>query len=794
MNTDIILSSTVTEYSFLNSVEEFVSLKQQEETSISTILPEILFITSFPPRECGIATYTKDLVDALNTQFENSFTCSICALESNTESPNYTSKPSLIINTDKRNDFAKAAFKINRNENIKLVVIQHEFGFFENNKASLKILDQVITAPIIFVFHTVLPNPNDEIKNQVQEMSEVASSIIVMTKNAATILMNEYAVPSFKIIVIPHGTHLVASLDRDKAKKEFKLENRKILSTFGLLGSSKSIQTTLEALPSIIKKHPDVLFLILGKTHPSVVKQEGEKYRESLEKKVSDLNIGDHVRFVNEYLPLPTLLEYLQLTDIYLFTSKDPNQAVSGTFSYAVSSGCPVISTPIPHAKEVLNNNNGIIIDFENSTQLAQAVILLLDNKKMRSEISLRSLEKMASTAWQNSAIAHARLFQKITDNQITLHYRTPEINLDHVQNMTTDFGMIQFSKISDPDIHSGYTLDDNARALITTCQHYELFESAVDLKNIKTYLHFIEFCMQPSGKFLNYVDDHKRFTVQNSKENLEDSTGRAIWALGYVVSMRELLPQALRVLANGLLQKAFPHLNKIHSTRAMAFTIKGLHFQNKKENMPLLKLLANRLVQMYKHESTTTWNWFEEYLTYGNSLLPEALLCAYISTENSEYETIARDSFGFLLSKIFIDGKIKVISNKGWLLKDKIDHSVIGGEQPIDVAYTIMTLAKFYFVFQNIEYQHKAKIAFNWFLGENHLHQIVYNPRTGGCYDGVEEFNINLNQGAESTLSYLLARITLTKINLFNEKLIHQGESLTFDQILKCKNLDLVS
>lgn len=794
MNTNLIIQRTTTQYTFLNLPQPNNDSHKIIETKKQGILPEILFITSFPPRQCGIATYSKDLVDALNAQFENTFTCSICALESDTEQHDYIKKPSFVINTDKRNDFAKAAFKINRNKNIKLVVIQHEFGFFQYNKDALNLLDHEISAPLIFVFHTVLPNPSDHIKNQVLEMSEVASAIIVMTTNAAHILLETYHVPEYKISIIPHGTHLVSSIDKNKAKKELQLENKKILSTFGLLGRSKNIETTLGALPDIIKKHPDVLFLILGKTHPSLVKHEGEKYREFLEKKVLELNITKHVRFVNEYIPLTTLLEYLQLTDIYLFTSNDPHQAVSGTFSYAVSSGCPVISTPIPHAKEVLNNENGIIIDFENPEQLARAVILLLNNEKMRTEISLRSFEKMAPTAWQNSAIAHAILFKKITDYQIQLNYRIPEHNLNHLLQMTTDFGIIQFAKISQPDIASGYTLDDNARALIVACQYYEVHQTKNYLKLIKTYLLFIEFCLQPSGKFLNYVNQQKKFTVQNSTENLEDSTGRAIWALGYVVSMRELLPQALRVLANGLLQKAFPHLNKIHSTRAMAFTIKGLHFQNKKENMPLLKLLANRLVQMYKHETTTTWNWFEEYLTYGNSLLPEALLCAYISTENSEYETIARDSFGFLLSKIFIDGKIKVISNKGWLLKDKIDHSVIGGEQPIDVAYTIMTLAKFYFVFQNIEYQHKAKIAFNWFLGENHLHQIVYNPRTGGCYDGVEEFNINLNQGAESTLSYLLARITLTKINLFNEKLIHQGESLTFDQILKCKNLDLVS
>ena len=206
-------------------------------------------------------------------------------------------------------------------------------------------------------------------------------------------------------------------------------------------------------------------------------------------------------------------------------------------------------------------------------------------------------------------------------------------------------------------------------------------------------------------------------------------------------------------------------HLDKIYSTRAMAFIIKGLHYQGKHQNIHLLQTLANRLVQMYKHERSNEWYWFENYLTYGNSLLPEAMLCAYLSTGITEYKTIAKESFTFLLSKIFVDEKIKVISNKGWHLKDKIAETIVGGEQPIDVAYTILALEKFYDVFKEDEYKQKIKNAFNWFLGDNHLHQIVYNPCTGGCYDGVEEHNVNLNQGAESTVSYLLARMVIERV-----------------------------
>ncbi len=765
MSTDIIIYHSVSNLNGKDVNKERLYVDNRGLVERNNPLPEILFITSYPPRECGIATYSQDLINALQGQFENSFTCSICALESDNEQHHYKQSPKYILNTDCRNSFLKTAFIVNKDANIKLVVIQHEFGFYVNKEAEFDSFLHCITKPIVFVFHTVLPKPNDALKVSVQNMESIAASIIVMTKDAATILKNDYHIAAFKITVIPHGTHLVPPLERKQLKEHFQLSGKKVLSTFGLLSSSKSIETTLTALPEIVKAHPNVVFLILGKTHPTVVKHEGERYRNALEHLVIDLKISEHVRFVNEYLQLPILLNYLQLSDIYLFTSKDPNQAVSGTFSYAVSCGCPVISTPIPHAKEVLSDNNGMIIDFENATQLGEAVISLLNNDTLRSEISSNSFHKMASTAWQNSAIAHAMLFEKLTTNTVQLKFSIPAINFNHINKMTTEFAMIQFSKISNPDIHSGYTLDDNARALIALCQHYESFNNKADLTLITIYLQFIKYCMQSNGMFLNYVNEQKEFTQQNFAENLEDSNGRAIWALGYTCSLINILPLHVTNEAAALLQKALPHAETIHSTRAMAFIIKGLHYQNSAANIWLLEIFANRMVQMYRHEMTTDWFWFEDYLTYGNSLLSEAMLCAYISTNNEVYKNIARESFEFLLSKIFVDEKIKVISNKGWHLKGNTNESPIGGEQPIDVAYTIMTLEQFYTLFKKEDYKQKAITAFNWFLGQNHLHQIVYNPCTGGCYDGVEEHNVNLNQGAESTLSYLMARLAIERI-----------------------------
>lgn len=734
--------------------------------SESAELPEMLVITSYPPRECGIATYSQDLIKALNSKFINTLSIKICALETTNEKHIYRENVEYTLNAEDTKAYYKLADSINSNRKIKLVLIQHEFGFFNNNKQDFVTFLCSISKPIIIVFHTVLPISNASNKRDVLDIIDACTSIVVMTNNSAKILVNNYQVPEYKINVIPHGTHLVPHLDKVMLKEKYALSGRKIVSTFGLLSSGKGIETTLNALPEIIIQHPDIMFLIIGKTHPTVVKNEGEIYRRMLENKVHQLQLENNVCFVNKYINHPDLLEYLQLTDVYLFTSKDPNQAVSGTFSYAISCGCPIVSTPMPHALEVLNDGAGIIIDFDNVAQLSKAVINLLNDEALRINMSNNGLHKIAATAWENTAIAHALLIENTLEEKINLHYKLPSINLDHLKRMTTSIGLIQFAKINQPDSTSGYTLDDNARAMIAMCQHYEITRDKMDITYITKYLNFINDCIQPDGYFLNYINDDKLFTEQNNTTNLSDANGRAIWALGYLISFDDILPLVLIKNAELILQEALLQINTMHATRAMAFVIKGIYYYNLKKksdrNAYLLAALADRLVQMYKHESVDEWAWFESYLTYANSVLPEAMLCAYLETGNDTYKEIALTSLDFLLYHTFSNDGIKVISNKSWLQKGEASANF--GEQPIDVAYTILCLSRFYDAFGNKEYLQKMELAFDWFLGKNHLHQIIYNPCTGGCYDGLEENYVNLNQGAESTVSYLMARLTVEK------------------------------
>jgi glycosyltransferase involved in cell wall biosynthesis len=392
------------------------------------VVNEILFLTSYPPRECGIATYSQDLINFIKEKFGKTFSVKVVALESNNFSYSYGEDVKAVFHTTEISGYLQLAEQINRDDKIKLVFIQHEFGLFGGESGEYLIYFlKFLKKKVLFTFHTVLPNPNEHFKTLVNDIAEAASGIIVMTKSSANILIKDYGIEPALISIIPHGTHLVGINDSEKLKSTFSLRNKFVLTTFGLLSSGKSIETALDALPSIIKEFPNVIYFILGKTHPAILKNEGEKYRNFLKQKALILNITDHVKFVDSYLSLDELLEYLQLTDIYLFTSKDPNQAVSGTFSYAMGCGCPVVSTPIPQAVEMLTTNAGMIVDFGNHQQMADAVNKLLRDKALRKQMSLNACHIIRPSCWQNSAISHGILFKKIiNDTRLRLIFQIP--------------------------------------------------------------------------------------------------------------------------------------------------------------------------------------------------------------------------------------------------------------------------------------------------------------------------------------------------------------------------------
>lgn len=724
----------------------------------------ILCITTYPPRQCGIATFSDDLIGSIHHKFGQSYCVMVCAVESSSEQHTYGDVVKYKLNTSVASQYSELAHTINGDAQIHLVLIEHEFGLFKEHEKEFLTMLGLIRKPVVIVFHTVLSKPEAVLRDYVCSIAHACQMIVVMTKTSALVLQQQYGVAAERIAIIAHGTHLVAHQDKKTLKAKYLATGRRVLSTFGLLSAGKSIETTLDALPAIVAVNPTVLFLVIGKTHPSVVATDGEKYRQMLEEKVVALNLTAHVRFVNEYLELPALLEYLQLTDVYLFTSCDPNQAVSGTFVYALSCGCPIVATPIPHALELLSDRSGLIFDFRNSEQLATAANHLLSNETLRSKMRITGLQKIMATAWENSAIAHTWLFHRLIGNDEPLRYSLPEINTAHIRRMSQHFGIIQFSKGNRPDIKTGYTLDDNARAMTALCGVFNLTGEASLKKYISGYLNFIAYCQQSDGSFLNYVDSDRQFTSQNEQTGLDDSNGRAIYALGHLIAHGDRLPPRWTSDAKSVFVRALPRLHTIHSPRSIAFIVKGLCDYSRKypsdEITELIELLANRLVGYYEQHTSAAWHWFEASLTYDNSVLPESLLYVYRTIGGERYREIARESFDFLMGVIFNENRINVVSNDGWRLEGEEGKRY--GEQPIDVASAVMVLTAFYEEFSDSSYLERRTQAFNWFLGANHLHQIIYNPATGGCYDGLEEHNVNLNQGSESTVCYLLARLCM--------------------------------
>jgi glycosyltransferase involved in cell wall biosynthesis len=737
---------------------------------------KIVFLSTFPPTQCGIATYTQDTIKGITDVFGKSITCEICEL---VKEPKTTPTQAYTLNTKNKEEYTKVALEINKDKAVKLVHIQHEFGLFDGNYGDylLDFLNEV-KKPLTYTFHSVIQNPNKELKTFVKLLLSYSNSVFVMTNKSKEILIRDYDINEDIITCVPHGTHIVIYEAPQQAKEKFNIQDRKVLATFGLLGEGKNIETGLKALPKIIENTPNALYLIIGKTHPNLIIDGVDAYRDKLKDIVADLNLQDHVRFINEYLDTNELLDYLKAADIYLFTSKDPNQAVSGTFAYAMSCACPIVASKIPHTLEVLTPDSGILVDIGEVDQFADAAIKLLSNDDLREEMGINAFRKTRASSWENVAITHMDTYKQLIENPAEIKYSYPSIQLGHIKRMTTDLGIIQFSKISIPDLESGYTLDDNARALIAICMHYKLTQDKEDLAYILIYLDFIIRCQQPKGNFINYVDQENREHIeQNAEVNLEDSNARAIWALGTVVANKEILPEAIVKKASQCLLNSLKWAEGIQSPRSIGFATKGLYlYHTAVPNLyvaAIINKLNAKLLSNYEIHASHDWKWFENYMTYGNGILPESMLFAFLTTNKPIYKKVALDSLDFLMSKMFKDKNFKVISNNGWLHRDSQEQVHEYGEQPIDVAYTIHTLNSFYSAFGTPEYKQKMKMAFNWFLGKNHLGQIMYNPISGGGYDGLEKENVNLNQGAESTVCFLTARLLMENLKIAEIKVI---------------------
>ena len=734
--------------------------KKGEDNS-ETRHSKICFLSNFPPRECGIATFTQDLCSAMNLKFNPKLKSEVIALNENTGIYNYDNRVIMQINKEDIEEFIETAKKINNSKDIKLVCIQHEFGLFGGEYGNYLIpFLETIEKPVVVTFHSIMPNPDNLRKKVVKFICSKSAAIVVMAEKAIEILREDYGVAEEKIYVVRHGIPNVAFYQTNYFKKKLRLEGRKVLSTFGLLSKGKGIEYMINALPKLVEKYPNLLYLIIGETHPDVRRQEGESYRNKLIEKVERLGLKNHVKFYNKYLSLQEIINYILATDIYVCTNLERNQIVSGTLSYALGCGKAVVSTPSIYAEEILSNERGVLAGFKDSESFADAIDKILSNKDFRKTLEKNAYSFSRQMIWANVASKYLKIFNKIVKLREDTIEKYPPIKLSHLRNLTDNFGCTQFAKLSTPDKSSGYTVDDNSRALITATLHHSIFNSVQSLNLIKTYLNFLEYTQDESGKFNKVIKDGKTLN-----EESEDAFGRVLWSLGYVVN--KLKHEQIIEKAKKILKVSYKHLDNLNSPRAKAFAMVGLYHYYKKypSSDILLKIrkLADSLVDLYNQESSDDWRWFESYLTYSNSKLSESLFLAYEITGHKKYLEVSEKTLEFLSDILFVDGKLSPVGQKGWCNRN--GERAFFDQQPIDASAMVQSYLTAYKITKDKEYYKKAVLAFNWFLGKNYLNQMIYDENTGGCYDGLGENSMNLNQGAESTISYLLARLMLEEV-----------------------------
>jgi len=733
---------------------------------------KIACIGNYVPRQCGIATFTRDLIESLiqkNREKNIKAEAFVVAMNDQNQTYDYPEIVKYTVRQEYQRDYLGAVKFINYS-NAEICILQHEFGIF-GGKNGTYILPLIhgLEIPLIVTFHTVLKNPTHNEKIIIQEIGKKAEKIVVMSKLAIDFLIQVYNLPQQKIELIEHGVPDFDITQRKVYKKKLNLEKKKSLLTFGLLSRDKGIETVIQALPKVVNKHPEIVYIILGKTHPNVVKSAGEEYRNFLKLLVEKTNLRKHVYFYDKYVTNEELFGYLSASDIYITPYLNEAQITSGSLSYAIGAGAAVISTPYWHAKELLSDGRGKIFNFKDFEALSDLLISLLDNPIELNKIRKKAYQYGRKTIWPEIGASYLKLVSKIlksfppvkTKEELVINPLVlPEFCLDHVQRLTDDTGIIQHAKYIIPNFKEGYCLDDNARALLMSLMIFKQRKRKEALKLMSVYLSFINYMHNDNGTFKNYLSFKRDFIDEVGSE---DAFGRTIWALGYLVNYPPNNP--FFEIALEILKKSFPNFNNLKFIRGMANTIIGIcHFlkvfPDNEEIKNILKDMTYKITRSYKKHKTQNWHWFEPILAYDNGIIPLSLLYAYEEIKDENILKIALESIKFLEKITLKKGYLSLVGSDNWYKK--------GGEysrfaqQPIDSAAMVLMYYQAYLISKDKTFLEKMFTSYRWFLGENDLNMPLYDFKTCGCSDGIESHNINGNQGAESIIMYKIAHVTV--------------------------------
>ena len=746
----------------------------------------IAVIGNYLPRQCGIATFTTDLCSAIAAEYG---TARLLALPVNDteQGYDYPARVRWSLAQNEVTSYEQAAQFLNFN-NIDMVCLQHEYGIFGGPAGShILHLLRGLKMPVVTTLHTVLREPDPNQLMVMEQIAELSDRIIVMSELSSQFLQEIFKVPGSRIDMVPHGVPDLPFLDPNFYKDRFGVEGKAVLLTFGLLSPNKGIENVIEALPQILSKHNNVVYIVAGATHPHILRRDGDKYRTQLQALAKEVGVESNVFFHNRFVSPEEMVEFIGAADIYITPYRHEAQVVSGTLAYALGAGKAIISTPYWHAIELLDDRRGALVPFQNPGAIALKTIELLDTPAVRHAMRKRGYLFAREMVWKRVAQGYMESFARVRSDRMKIPHvqfsarskekslnQVPNLNLNHLHRMTDDTGMLQHAIFTVPNYGEGYSIDDNARALIFTVHLAQLGSDQLGLTNSAApasitqdsafrYLSYLEHAFNPvTGRFRNFLGYDRRW---NEGEGSEDCHGRTLWGLGTVLGRSR--DQGLRSAAGRLFEFSLRVALEFSSPRAWAYTLLGIQeylhsYPGDRDAQKIRSVLSGRMLAMYESIRNPNWKWFEQVLAYGNARLPQAMLMVGAACSDDRMASAGLEALDWLLAaqRCETNGHFVPIGSQGFYRQ--------GGEkarfdqQPLEAAGAVSACLQAYRVTGDSRWRGEAWSAFNWFLGDNDLQLPLYDSVTGGCRDGLHPDRANENQGAESTLSFLMALLEM--------------------------------
>ena len=731
--------------------------------------PKVAIVSSTLPRKCGIATFSADVSRGISYLLGREATTFI-AMNDN-ETYEYPQKVIFQIEQDRLEDYQAAAAAINESA-VDVVSLQHEYGLYGGVEGSyiVEFLSR-LNKPVVTTLHTILEKPTPDQYKILVEVIAFSKAVVVMNRLAINILTDVYDVPVGKIHLIPHGVTDMFYIDPLFYQSKLGLQNRFVVITFGFISRNKGIEVVLEALPPIVKEHPEVLYIVLGITHPVVKKHDGEEYRESLETMTAERGLSQNVRFVNEFVDDDTMNLYLGAADLVILPYHSETQITSGVLSQAIGKGKAVIATPYLHARDALADGKGRLVNFKDPVGITEAIRELIENPDERLALAGQAFIAGQQAGWDKVSRQYVSLLEEVVEKSIAGRikqgrvFTLPGINMEYLKNLTDDAGIIQHTLYGIHDFTHYYSSDDAGRGMVAFTRYFNLFQDASALQMVDKYMAFVIHARREDGWFYNYMNYQKEFPPQ---ETSQDTFGRCLWGLGDAA--RVVQNRSPGFLARSIVEESIPMVEQLTYTRAQAYAANGiaayLILHNEYEPARnALRFICDSLLERYRKTADGTWNWFEDFLTYDNARLAQALLLGYQHLGHPVYLQTGLEALDFLIDVQYQDGCFDLIGNDKWYHKG--GEKALYCQQPVDAGALTETCILAMTLTGNEKYLEMAYASFQWYLGRNRQGVSLYNPLTGACADGLGPEGPSSNQGAESTLSFVIALVSLYRWEL---------------------------